>query len=89
MTKLYLSKTRRIHRLHLVFAAKVDVVEVDDVSRDADALGELVVPLEPAERRGRRVRLQSEAGSVSASTSSAAASSATGAEDSGCSRRRG
>ena len=45
MSTVYLSKASRVDRLHAVLAAEVDVVEVDDVPRDADALRQLVVPL--------------------------------------------
>ncbi len=54
----YLAKAGGVDGLHLVLAAEVDVVEVDDISRDADPVAELVVPLQPAESGRRRMRTQ-------------------------------
>ena len=45
VVSVYLSEAGSVDRLHAVLAAEVDVVEVDDVPRDADALRQLVVPL--------------------------------------------
>ncbi len=48
----YLPKARGVDWLHEVLAAKVHVVEVDDVPGDAHSLAQLVVLLQPAEGGG-------------------------------------
>jgi hypothetical protein len=52
----YLSEAGCVDRLHGALAAEVDVVEVDDVSRNTDALGQLVIPLQPTQGRRGRMR---------------------------------
>ena len=60
----YLSEAGSIDRLHGVLAAKVHVVEVDDIPGDADTLGQLVVLAKPAQRGRGRMRFQPQAISV-------------------------
>ena len=41
----YFSKTGGVNGLHVVLAAEIDVVEIDNVPRDAHSLCQLVIPL--------------------------------------------